>query len=39
MREHINEQIIIHNGSPAFVVVPYAEYQALKKTKIRRLVG
>jgi DNA-binding XRE family transcriptional regulator len=33
MREHINEQIIIHNGSPAFVVVPYAEYQALKKQK------
>jgi DNA-binding XRE family transcriptional regulator len=33
MSEHINEQIIKYNGAPAFVVVPYEEYQALKKKK------
>ncbi|SMM97793.1 DNA-binding protein [uncultured Candidatus Thioglobus sp.] len=33
MRQHINEQIIIHNGVPTFVVVPFDEYQALKKQK------
>ncbi|MDC9715049.1 MAG: type II toxin-antitoxin system prevent-host-death family antitoxin [Gammaproteobacteria bacterium] len=33
MRGHINEQIISHNGVPAFVVVPYEEYQELKKQK------
>ena len=31
MREHIDEQIIKHNGVPVFVVVPYEAYQALKK--------
>ncbi|SFV86690.1 transcriptional regulator, XRE-family [hydrothermal vent metagenome] len=33
MREHIDEQIIKHNGVPVFVVVPYEAYQALKKQK------
>ena len=33
MNQHINEQIITHNGVPTFVVVPYNEYQALKKQK------
>ena len=33
IREQIDEQIIQHNGIPAFVVVPYDAYQALKKQK------
>lgn len=33
MREHIDEQIIKHNGVPVFVVVPFDAYQALKNQK------
>lgn len=33
MREHIDEQIIKHNGVSVFVVVPFDAYQALKNQK------
>ncbi len=34
MNEHINTQIITHNGKPAFAVIPWNEYQELIRNQI-----